>query len=309
VGNVLGLKVSFKGSGSIDWLKLYDDNDLLVVEEEFVECECDECKEDWVVSQPIITAGEYLASNSITSTGKIVGGKVVTFDATNSILLSPNFEVEQGAVFDALTGVGCTPTWACGDVLHHEGQDYNTVQIGNQCWMSDNLNVGTMVNGNTNQTDNSIIEKYCYLDNPTNCDTYGGLYQWDEMMQYTTVEGTQGVCPTGWHLPTHAEWTTLVDHLGGSSVAGGKLKETGTLHWDTPNTNATNSSGFTGLPGGYRNYYFQDFFSLKNTGYFWSSSEQSSSDGRVRYIFHNQEQVSNGYNKKITGYSIRCVKD
>ena len=96
--------------------------------------------------------------------------------------------------------------------------------------MAENLNVGTRINGSGSQTNNSTIEKYCYDDNEANCTTYGGLYQWDESMQYSTMPGVQGICPTGWHLPTDAEWTTLTTYLGGEGIAGGKKKETGTTH-------------------------------------------------------------------------------
>jgi len=136
--------------------------------------------------------------------------------------------------------------------------------IGTQCWFKENLNVGTMINGTHNQTNNSVIEKYCYNNLTSNCDIYGGLYQWGEMVQY--LNGTsntttwnppptgnvQGICPTGWHIPKDAEWTVLTTYLGGVSVAGGAMKETGNAHWSSPNTGATNSSGFTALGSGLR---------------------------------------------------------
>ena len=134
----------------------------------------------------------------------------------------------------------------CGDPFTdpRDGQTYNSVQIGTQCWMAENLNIGEMINGSEEMTDNGVIEKYCYDNDPANCETYGGLYQWNEMMEYTTTPGVQGICPTDWHLPSDGEWTTLTDFLGGESVAGGKMKETGTVHWRTPNIGATNESGF-----------------------------------------------------------------
>jgi len=85
-----------------------------------------------------------------------------------------------------------------------DGKTYNTVLIGTQCWMRENLNIGTRIDGSQNQTDNGTIEKYCYDDLESNCDIYGGLYQWDEAMQYVTTQGVQGICPAGWHLPTDA---------------------------------------------------------------------------------------------------------
>jgi len=101
----------------------------------------------------------------------------------------------------------------CTDAGNH---NYSTVQIGSQVWMGENLNVGTRINGVKNQINNDTIEKYCYNDDENNCNVYGGIYLWDEMMQYSTVEGSQGICPTGWHLPSDSEWTVLTNYLGGN---------------------------------------------------------------------------------------------
>jgi len=173
--------------------------------------------------------------------------------------------------------------------------------------MAKNLNLGTMIPVANDQADNGIIEKYCYDDDAGNCSTYGGLYQWDEMMQYINTEGTQGICPDGWHIPTDAEYTSLTDFLGGLSVAGGKMKETGTTHWNSPNTGATNESGFTGLSGGWGD---DDgtFISIGYYGIWWSSTEDytlswarilSSINGTV-FVFKDNEQRS---------YSVRCLRD
>ena len=194
------------------------------------------------------------------------------------------------------------------------GQTYNTVQIGSQCWFKENLNVGTMIIGSQNQTDNGIIEKYCYDDLESNCDVYGGLYQWDEAMQYTTTEGVQGICPTGWHLPTDAELTTLTTYLGGGSIAGGKMKSTGTLQagtglWAEPNTGATNSSGFTALPGGLRNG-SGNFSSLTSMAYFYSSSQNDAAGVWYRDLNNDYEFVARNitYGKTLA-MSGRCVQD
>ncbi|MFZ4708201.1 MAG: FISUMP domain-containing protein, partial [Bacteroidales bacterium] len=136
-----------------------------------------------------------------------------------------------------------------------DGKVYGTVQIGSQCWMKQNLNTGTMVNGYQNQANNQVIEKYCYANHEYNCDEYGGLYQWNEMMQYNLTPKIRGICPYGWLLPSIAEWTTLTTYLGGDTIAGGLMKEEGTAHWISPNNSATNESGFTALPGGLRYTY------------------------------------------------------
>ena len=205
--------------------------------------------------------------------------------------------------------------FACGNPLldTRDNQTYNTVQIGTQCWMAENLNIGTMIPGSTEMTNNSIIEKYCYENNPANCNTYGGLYQWDEVMQYNTTPEIQGICPTGWHLPTDAEWTILTTFLGGEGVAGGKMKTTGTIEagtglWYAPNTGATNESGFSVLPGGYRGY---DGFFLYMGGYapFWSSTENSTYGAWGRLLGFNNAGVDSDYDDKYYGFSSRCLQD
>jgi len=211
--------------------------------------------------------------------------------------------------------------WYCGYnfVDDRDSQTYTTLQIGTQCWMAENLNIGTMVNGSNNQTDNDTIEKYCYNNNTSNCDTYGGLYQWDEMMGYVTTEGTQGICPTGWHLPSDAEWMVLEEEVESTTGvnwnttgwrgtdAGGNLKESGTTHWSSPNTGATNSSGFTGLPGGYRKSN-GSFSNLTYRAVFWSSSENGSNAWN-RGLYFNYAQVRRGYDNQAYGIGVRCVRD
>jgi uncharacterized protein (TIGR02145 family) len=217
---------------------------------------------------------------------------------------------------------GSSSSWNCGDALldSRDNQNYNTVMIGDQCWMAENLNVGTMITSNIpndNQTDNGVLEKYCYDNDPANCDEYGGLYQWEEAMQYTTVEGTQGICPDGWHLPADGEFCTLATFLDPSVTctgtglrgtdAGGKLKESGLDHWNNPNTGATNESGFTALPGAYR--YYQGYFDYKGYyGYYWQSTDYGSNH-YYWYMAFNSEQIGRHQTPYGFGFSVRCVKD
>jgi uncharacterized protein (TIGR02145 family) len=189
-----------------------------------------------------------------------------------------------------------------------DGKVYSAVLIGTQCWMKQNLNVGTRIAGATNQTNNATIEKYCYNNTETNCTTYGGLYQWNEMMLYTTTPILQGICPTGWHLPSDTEWTSLTTYLGGASVAGGKMKEAGTSHWIAPNTGATNSSGFTALPAGYRGL-GGGFGYLGEVTFFWSSAEYQGSTAWIRYFDYGTIEVNKGSNDKTDGFSVRCIKN
>ncbi|MBK9224044.1 MAG: fibrobacter succinogenes major paralogous domain-containing protein [Flavobacterium sp.] len=136
-------------------------------------------------------------------------------------------------------------------VVDIDGNSYQIINICNQKWTKKNLNVSHYKNGDItttlpNQANNQIQGAWCYINDPANETTYGKLYNW------YAVNDPRGLAMTGWHIPTDSEWTTLTDCLGGMSVAGGKMKEESTLHWWDSNTNATNSSGFTGLPGGGR---------------------------------------------------------
>jgi uncharacterized protein (TIGR02145 family) len=200
--------------------------------------------------------------------------------------------------------------FVCGNAFidTRDGSSYLTVQIGSQCWMKQNLNTGTMIDGGIAQTDNDIIEKYCYNNISDSCSTYGGLYQFDEMMQYVTTPGVQGICPAGWHLPDNSEYTTLINYLGGSGVAGGKMKEGVTIHWSPPNNGATNESGFTALPGGTASNdgYFYD---MRSYAYLRTSSEFDTDNSFVWYLSIYDAVANNYIVGKDFGFSVRCVKN
>lgn len=215
-------------------------------------------------------------------------------------------------------------TWTCGQPITdtRDNKIYNTVQIGNQCWMSQNLNAGTLIYGSQEQTNTGSIEKYCYNDLESNCAIYGGLYQWNELLNYSTSSssnpsGRQGICPAGWHVPSQAEYCqmetfldALVSCIGGwvGTDAGGKMKETGTSHWLSPNTGATNSSGFTALPGGYR-VSGGGFANLSDHALFWSATESTVWNAWGLDLFSNYATAGQGIYTKPCGYSGRCVKD
>jgi len=175
--------------------------------------------------------------------------------------------------------------WLCGDSITdpRDGQTYKTVLIDSLCWMAENLNIGTMIPGDSNQTNNDIIEKYCYDNLESNCDIYGGLYQWNEMMQYATTKGTQGICPSGWNVPTDEQWKQLEgavdseyaypdpewDSLGWRGIdAGANLKSTS--GWSSGG-NGIDIFGFNTLPGGYRDQN-GNFMDITNSAHFWTSS-------------------------------------
>ena len=194
-----------------------------------------------------------------------------------------------------------------GTVTDNGGYVYQTVKIGSQWWMAENLRTtkysdGTAIPNIIDNTGwNSLTSgAYCWYNNDKNAYTdYGALYNW-----YAVSTGK--LCPTGWHVPSIAEWTTLFESLGGTAIAGEKMKETGTDHWPSPNS-ATNESGFTALPGGYRNYN-GDFLGNGGEGEWFTSQEKDDRDAYEYYIYPNNT-ISQAYYWKKSGQSIRCVKD
>ncbi|MGA9117539.1 MAG: FISUMP domain-containing protein [Bacteroidota bacterium] len=200
-------------------------------------------------------------------------------------------------VLSSGSGLPCpgTPTVSWG------GKTYNTVLIGTQCWFRENLDIGTMVPGAQNQTDNGTIEKYCYSDNPVNCDTYGGLYQWIEAMQYDTTEGARGICPPGWHVPTLAEFQTLSATVGGD---GNALKAIGQ---GTGGGAGTNTSGFSALLAGHR-YGDGGFGSLGYFGLFWSSTQYDATYARNLFLSYGGAYILLGNYLKAYGFSVRCLQ-
>ncbi|HRZ41538.1 MAG TPA: FISUMP domain-containing protein [Bacteroidales bacterium] len=201
----------------------------------------------------------------------------------------------------------CPPT-----VTDINGNIYNTVQIGTQCWMKENLKVQNYRNGTTipNITDSLAwvalsTGARCWYNNDSAiyAATYGALYNWP------AVDDTNGLCPTGWHVPTDAEWTILTDFLGGLSVAGGPLKETGTIHWISPNTGATNSTGFTALPGGHRVSCDGCFVSIGSFGGWWTSTAKGMTQSHLREMYYNYSAANKFFHDRTHGYSVRCLSD
>lgn len=186
------------------------------------------------------------------------------------------------------------------ETVSYSGKTYNVVIIGSQIWLKENIDVGTRIDGSQNQIENETIEKYCYNDEPNNCDTYGGLYQWNEAMQYTTTAGTQGICPGGWHIPTLSEFQTLSTTV---SNDGNALKDIGQ---GSGGGAGTNTSGFSALLAGNSNS--GSFSSLNVLTYFWSSSTASSNSYSMRLQFDSGFIQFYFYDRGL-GYSVRCLKD
>jgi len=194
-----------------------------------------------------------------------------------------------------------------------EGNVYNTVYIGGQFWMAKNLKT-TRYN---DSTDIPLVEDgitwniltspaYCWYNNNQAAykEIYGAIYNW-------YVINTGKLCPTGWHVPTDEEWIALTNYLGGEGVAGGKLKETGTSHWESPNAGATNETGFTAIPNGYRNYLggWSSTENLSRYGYWWTSSQSVSDNPYYRIMEYNSTNVVRNALQKGLGIAVRCVKN
>lgn len=196
------------------------------------------------------------------------------------------------------------------NVTDIDGNVYETVIIGNQIWMKKNLIVtryhdGTVIPlvSNGSEWTNPFSGAYCaYENNTANITIYGALYNW------YAVTSPKGLCPEGWHVPSDEELTELTTYLGGLEIAGGKMKESGTQHWNTPNTGADNSSGFTAVGAGFRDV-SGIFSQLRHIGYLWSSSEYDISLGTARKLFNDNAGVSFSGNNKKNGFSVRCIKD
>lgn len=189
-----------------------------------------------------------------------------------------------------------------------DGNTYKVVAIGNQVWMAENLKyLPNVVGPGTGSTTTPYYYVYGYggtnINNAkttANYQTYGVLYNWPAAMQ---------ACPIGWHLPSDSEWTKLTDYLGGASVAGSKLKEIGTSHWNSPNGGATNETGFTALPGGRRTAEWGDFQDIGYHGHWWSAFEVNTQLALSKLMQFDYCGVYSGNNYKKFGYSVRCVRD
>jgi len=203
-----------------------------------------------------------------------------------------------------------------------DGQEYKAVMIGEQCWMAENLNIGEMINGSQSMTENGIIEKYCYVNDPGNCEIYGGLYQWNEMMEYTTTQGAQGICLNGWHVPTDEEWKQLegeVDSLYGypdpvwddsgprGYDAGLNLKSQNGWAWG----NGTDLYEFTALPAGhYSTWNNGSFYDLLIGAYFWTTTIKFSQTAAwMRELCYSNGMVFRTPLNFDYSLSIRCIKD
>lgn len=186
--------------------------------------------------------------------------------------------------------------------IDYGGKKYNTILIGAQCWMKENIDIGTMITGTEQMSDNNVIEKYCYANKPENCLVFGGLYQWGEATQYTAGEKAQGICPPGWHIPSKTE---LYDVLSASvNGNGNKLKSEGQGSGEGA---GINTSGFSALLDGYRSNIDGNFYSDGGTS-FWSSTEASTQNAHYIYLLGNYSNILQNNKSKQLGLYVRCLK-
>ena len=225
------------------------------------------------------------------------------------------FENGNYVIIPGISAANSKPTSGYGkNITDVDGNTYKTVYIGTQQWMAENLNVSKYNDGTEipNVTDNTqwsnlTTGAWVYYDNnePDN-NRFGKLYNWYAVS--STTNGNKNVCPSGWHVPSDTEWTILTDYLGGLSVAGGKMKEVGTLNWNSPNTNATNTSLFSALPGGSRDGY-GIYHNVGSDCYWWSSTENGTGNIWDRILYNYVVNAYRDGGGKVAGMSVRCLKD
>jgi uncharacterized protein (TIGR02145 family) len=253
---------------------------------------------------------------SISDTHTSDGSGTGSFSSNLSLLTTnTTYYVRAYATNSAGTGYGnqesfTTQQISGGTVTDIDGNLYHTITIGTQVWLVENLKTTRYNDGasiplitESSAWGNLDTPGYCWYDNDAaNKDTYGSLYNW-----FAVNNGN--LAPAGWHVPTDAEWTMLTTFLGGESIAGGKLKETGWSHWRTPNAGATNESGFTALPAGHRDIN-GTFSAMDDDGYWWSVSEYGTT-GKAWYrnMNYNYAGVVSVSSNKKNGHSVRCIKD
>jgi uncharacterized protein (TIGR02145 family) len=243
----------------------------------------------------------YLRAYAINSAG-IFYGNEVTFTTPNEANTSTHSCGAENVH---------NPNLSYGSMTDQDGNIYKTIVIGNQEWMAENLKTSIYRNGDPIPNVSDAVQwtglstgAWCFYNNESQNDCpYGKLYNW------YTVADPRYVCPNGWHIPTDAEWTTLTSFLGGEGDAGGEMKSTGGQYWFSPNTDATNESGFSALPGGVRDSTNGNFYGIGNRGCWWSSSEFVLSYASYRFLYYNFGfALSDFYNKRI-GFSVRCLRD
>ncbi len=275
-----------------------------------------------------ILYGSSIAVNEGTITGNT--NESITANLT-SLTQNTTYHFRVKAVSSEGTSYGDNMTYTTpAAVTDINGNTYDVVIIGNQVWMKENLKVSKYPNGDAipfidnnaiwgDLLDGNTSDAYCVYGDSNNDGTvnvtypdYGYLYTYSAAIGDNwsrDFTANQGVCPDDWHIPTDAEWRKLIDYLGGTSVAGAKLKENGFSHWQYPNTGASNESGFSALPGGRRVGTNGAFGSSVYQSYLWSATEATGTASWLHILNYNNAEANRGGSSKSSGFSVRCVKD
>ena len=301
-------KVSFNTIGTAD-LTITPADQATIDDIDFVSLTCDgeerspEIRENDVIFFPNWSCE---GTGEVTHIVNVAAPHIIEFQFNDQIAFAYNSPGDNITTYsNIIIKKYVAPPWLCGDTFidPRDSETYGTVEIGDQCWMAENLAYDQSAYGGD----------WCYSDDCATYEaTYGRLYDWAAAMQGaassdTNPSGVQGVCPTDWHLPSDAEYTELTTYLGGESVAGGKMKEVGLIHWNTPNTSADNSSGFTGLPAGYRNTNGSCGDIGGGTG-LWSATQFSITFAWYRSLRYNAASVVRLNYVKGLGFSVRCLR-
>ncbi len=214
--------------------------------------------------------------------------------------------VGQNATFTTFHPIGFNQSLTYETVSDNDGNTYKTIKIGGQTWMAENLRTSKLKDGTSIAlvTDhvawtNLTTAGYTWYGN--NSDVYGALYNWHTV-------NTGKLCPDGWHVPSDSDWDILINQLGGEELAGNKLKEAGVMHWMVPNPVTANESGFTALPGGFRNS-TGTYSNVRRYGYWWSSTERSATDAWARSLYFGYSNADRISSSLKSGFSVRCVKN
>jgi uncharacterized protein (TIGR02145 family) len=296
------------GSNAVVTKDFIISQDWIVKKPEVIEEKAGESKIQFVKAVPILKGAANVFKSDRT------GNLYCRWKSDNSFIgmLAKDFDRSKPAFIITVVDSETQETW---DYVgnYPKKENYESIEIGNQIWMKRNLNVSYFRNGDPIPEAKTSEEwekagkegkpAWCYYDNePENGKIYGKLYNW------YAVNDPRGLSPVGWHVPSDGEWQELADNLGGKAVAGGKMKTIGATHWVSANEGATNSSGFSGLPGGYR-YLNGDFDYLGYYGHWWSSTEGSSTIAWYRFLYYYSAGAGRYINSKELGFSVRCVRD
>ncbi len=233
----------------------------------------------------------YIKIDSLVVSGPSINKKV--FD---------NLPIMQGASIN-LGNLEINVGITCQSTVTYFDKVYNVVKIGEQCWLKENLDVGTMIPGSQTQSNNGIIEKYCFNNNATSCNTYGGLYQWNEAMRYVPTEGNKGICPPDYYIPTQADLMKLEESVKSN---GNALKA---LNQGIGQGFGTNTSGFTALLGGLYYGFNKTFTGFGSFAYFWSSTEYFSTSAYCLNLIYSASSINIFNYTKDYGLSVRCVQN